>query len=534
MLELKNISKSYNGFPALKSVSLKVHPGQIHGLVGVNGSGKSTLCHILSGQSVIHDTGGFEGELWFENKQRCFISPGQAISAGIGMVHQEFALLSGLNVSENISLAKEKTFHWTRRLLGKDLACIDTFENKVNGAALLRKLGIDLDPELAAGSLPVSVKQFVELARELNRNRLKLLLLDEPTAALGTDDANRLMAAVRTAAQTGMAIIYISHRLEEVVSLCDRVTILRNGKIADSVSGEQSNVKQLSLLMTGTRVEKTKRLPTDTAQVPAVRLSGFKSAKPGDAIKSLDLTIFKGEILGVTSLSGHGRSALGPGLMGIYPSEGKIRLNDRLVRSVQPLEMIRRGFWMVPEDRRTEGLLPDHSVMENMTFAAVQSRKKYLRRTGIPFMHFPDKKRCLAYADFCIKRLDIHCRSAFQKAGELSGGNQQKVCIAAALAMKPQILFVNDPTRGIDVEAKESILKLLIQAHKKQNMTLIVASGELDELKRICDRIAVIYNGRLFDILSPDRDDNDFVLACSGIRPEGSKVAEEREGQLTI
>lgn len=529
MLELKNISKSYGGFPALNSVSLKVAPGEIHGLIGMNGSGKSTLLNILSGQKIIGETGGFKGEIWLENKQRCFTSPGQAILSGIGMVHQEFALFPGLSVSENISLAGEKTFPWSRKLLGDDLALINRPENRANATALLMHMGIDLDPDMSAGLLSVSMKQFVEMAREINRNRLKLLLLDEPTAALGADDVKRLMTAVKGIARNGTAVLYVSHRLEEVIALCDHATVLRNGEAVGCLEAKQANIKSLSRLMVGGNVQKTIRSPVSTGKQPAIQLSAFCVEKPGDPLKGLDLTIFKNEILGVTSLSGHGRTAIGNGFMGIHPSKGSVTLYENPLQKLDPWTMIRKKIWMLPEDRRTDGLLLDHSVMDNMTFTAIHTHKTYVKKTWIPFLNFPDKKKCKAYADTHIKALDIHCRSPFQKVSELSGGNQQKVCIAAALSLQPDILFVNDPTRGVDISAKESILSLLIQAHGVNGLTLIVSSGEIDELKRICDRIAVLYKGRLFDIFSPGRDENDFILACSGISPGKSMNAAVEE-----
>lgn len=523
MLELRNITKAYGAFLALKSVNLKVHPGEIHGLVGMNGSGKSTLLNILSGQRIIHDTGGFSGDLLLENKKRRFASPGQAIRAGIGMVHQEFALIPSLSVSDNICLTGEKTFWLSRKLLGNNLACINRSANKIHSSAILHRMGIDLDPDLNTGSLSMSMKQFVEIAREFNRVKTKLLLLDEPTAVLGTEDALRLMEAVKEIAAKGTAVLYVSHRLEEVVSCCDNVTVLRNGEAVNGFHKKQNrhrHVKILSGLMVGKKFKRTTRPPVKTKNKPVIRLSSFSVEKPGDRIESLDLDIYKGEILGITSLSGHGRTALGAGIMGIYPAGGNIMLHGKPVSAADPLQMIQKNIWMLPEDRREEGLLMDHSIMENMTFAAIQTQKKFIRKTPVPFISFSDRAKCREYAETCIDTLDINCRSVFQKAKELSGGSQQKVCIAGALSMTPDILFVNDPTRGIDIAAKESILGLLINAHKTFGMTLVISSGELDELRRICDRIAVLYQGRLFDVLSPDKSEKEYILACSGIRPE--------------
>ena len=318
-------------------------------------------------------------------------------------------------------------------------------------------------------------------------------------------------------------------------SCCDRITILRNGRVVTSLENnpsgspktEHSQINKdkicaLSHSMVGRTVNKTQRVetqraPKDSAKRPILTLSSFSVEKPGDCLDSLDLDVFPGEILGITSLSGHGRSSMGPGIMGLYPVGGKVWFNQTPVFSFNPSQMIQKKIGMLTEDRRGQGLLLDHSLVENMTFSAIQAKAKFVKKSRLPFLRFPDTKQCLAYANSCQKLLNIDCRSVFQKAFELSGGNQQKVCIANALSMAPTLLFVNDPTRGIDVEAKESILALLIQAQKTHGMTLVVSSGEIDELKRICDRIVVLYQGRMVDVLPPDMTDADYLLACSGI-----------------
>ncbi|MBF0235621.1 MAG: sugar ABC transporter ATP-binding protein [Desulfamplus sp.] len=294
-------------------------------------------------------------------------------------------------------------------------------------------------------------------------------------------------------------------------------------------------------------------------QTPVITTSDFRVDKPGDYLKGLDLTIHKGEIIGITGLSGHGKNALGAGIMGLHPASGRLTLyGEDVILSVpdastsgtltlnehgssyskRSQRMISKNIWLVPEDRSTLGLLMDHSIMDNITFAAIQNKGRFVKKTSalftVPFIDkilsgskmkfissllaFPDTRACIEYSCQCVKELDIKCSSVFQKAGELSGGNQQKVCIAAAITMSPDILFVCEPTRGIDISGKEAILNLLVKAHENLGMTIIVSSGELDELRRICDRIAVIYQGRLFDIFTPDRSEEDFARAFSGLR----------------
>ena len=526
MLSLNSITKHYNGFTALDGVNLEIKPGRIHGLVGLNGSGKTTLMGIVSGQAVIHKTGGFSGVFEFDGKPRCFTRPSQAAAAGIGMVHQEFALIPGMDGTDNISLSRECVKPWTR-LFGKDLALIDRRGNRALARKILDGLCPDLSPDHVCHRLPVAMKQFVEVARELNRSPLKLLLLDEPTAVLGPGDADRLMDAVRQTAQRGVAVLYVSHRLEEVAACCHEVTVLRNGRVAGSLSHNPENLKErsafvsrLSGLVTGKgRSFGGGCAPGRTSdRIPLLEVKNLEVDKAGDRLTHLDLTIFKGEILGITSLSGHGRTALAPGLFGLCPSRGQILFKQRPLARLSPEQMIANRIWMLPEDRREQGILADHSILENMTFAPVQSGRNFIKTGPLPFLKTCDHTGCRAYARQSVKDLSIQCRSIYQKAGELSGGNQQKVCMAHAMAMAPDLLFVGDPTRGIDIAAKESVLTLLSRAREEKGTTLVISSGEVAELKRICDRIAVFYNGKLFEILDPKQDEADFNRACAGQR----------------
>ncbi|MCG8553121.1 MAG: sugar ABC transporter ATP-binding protein [Desulfobacterales bacterium] len=528
MLSLKKITKQYNGFTALDGVDLEIRPGMIHGLVGLNGSGKTTLMDIVSGQAVIHRTGGFSGDFEFDGIRRYFTRPAQAAAAGIGMVHQEFVLIPGMDATDNISLSNECVKTWTRRILGRDLAMIDRRGNRARAETLLDMLCPDLSPDLPCGRLPVAMKQFVEVARELNRNHLKLLLLDEPTAVLGPADADRLLDAVRRIAQKGVAVLYVSHRLEEVAACCHGVTVLRNGRVKGRLPHDPGDLKarkpftaRLSELVAGGRSTSGTFTPGQTGKrTPLLEVKALRVDKAGDNLTRLELTVYKGEILGITSLSGHGRTALAPGLFGLCPAKGTIRFNQKPLTRLSPENMIKNRIWMLPEDRREQGILADHSILDNITFAPVQSGQNFIKTGPLPFMRTWDREGCRAYAGQSVKELAIQCRSIYQNAGELSGGNQQKVCMAHAMAMAPDLLFVGDPTRGIDIAAKASVLTLLSRTREENGTTLVVSSGEVNELKQICDRIAVLYNGQLFEILDPDRDEADFNRSCAGQRAD--------------
>jgi simple sugar transport system ATP-binding protein len=601
VFQLKNISKVYGKHYALKNINLTIHSGEIHGLAGVNGSGKSTLLNILSGQPIIQETGGFSGEIIFKdqspvksqtpaNKSKAvnqneivlnLSSPKEANFMGIGMVHQEFVLFSTLTISENITLTREKVIPLTQKLFGKNLACIDEKANNQAASSILESIGILISEDMVTGTLSVSTRQFVEIAREMSRKDLTLLLLDEPTAVLNKSESDRLMKAVRKIADRGVAILYISHRIEELISLCDKITVLRGGEVIKTLTKEDTKdcrkkdgikhnanianydatLKKISHLMVGGGVVRTQRLfqnkaerlfdnsnsqPEKNHSQPIIITSDFTVDKAGDQIKGLNLTIYKGEIFGITGLSGHGRNALGAGIMGLHHISGQLTLygqnlnlshlahskkinqadsvNQEIVR-----DMIQKNIWLVPEDRRNLGLLMDHSIMENITFAAIYNKKMFINYNGfcnskllsriIPeFLRFPNRAACCEHAQKFVDELDIKCSSINQKVGELSGGNQQKVCIAAALTMQPDILFISEPTRGIDIAGKEAILNLLLKAHENLGMTIIVSSGELEELKRICDRVAVVYEGKLFDVFTPDTSDEEFALAFSGLR----------------
>ncbi|MBF0230203.1 MAG: sugar ABC transporter ATP-binding protein [Desulfamplus sp.] len=573
MFQLKNINKAYGNHYALKNINLTIHSGEIHGLAGVNGSGKSTLLNILSGQPTIQETGGFSGEIIFKeqppvesqvkaqapanksktvNQKEIFLnlsSPKEANSMGIGMVHQEFALFSTLTVSENITLTREKVIPFTQKLFGKNLACIDEKANNQTASTILESIGIAISEDMVTGNLSVSTRQFVEIAREMSREDLTLLLLDEPTAVLNKSESDRLMGAVRKIADRGVAILYVSHRIEELISLCDKITVLRGGEVIETVSREDfkkdikedinknavnydAALKKISRLMVGSSVVKIRRKSENNnisllnnKNEAAVNTSDFTVDKSGDNLKSLNLTIYKGEIFGITGLSGHGRNALGVGLMGLNPTSGICKIYGKDIEDIRKnrSEDIRRLIWLVPEERRTLGLLMDHSIMDNITFPAIQNKNMFINYNGfsrfIPdFLKFPNRAFCCKHAQKFVDELDIKCSSIHQKVGELSGGNQQKVCIAAALTMQPDILFISEPTRGIDIAGKEAILNLLVKAHENLGMTIIISSGELEELKRICDRIAVLYEGRLFDVFTPDTSDEEFALAFSGLR----------------
>lgn len=516
ILEIKNLNKSYNGIPALKNVSLSVRAGEIHGIVGANGSGKTTLMNILFGNPVIRETGGCQGEILYEGAGINTKKSAEAIRMGIGMVHQEFALIPDMTIAENIKLGREETNKFTDRLFGKKFSFIDRKRNDENAALVLKKLGIHVDVGVKIINLTTNTRQFVEIAREINRADLKLLLLDEPTAVLSKDDSLRLLEAIKEMSRGGLGILFVSHRLEEIQHFCDRVTVLRDGEVVSRYGKGEVSTNKLARDMIGHKVSKAMAEKRSIHPRPLLCFQQYSVEMPGEEIRGMDLDVYEGEILGLTGLSGHGKLALGYGLMGMYPASGEVFYEGKKIDRMDAKANILKGMYVLPDDRQTLGILQDHSLADNIIFTGNQVKDLFSRNFGPPFLGFVDQKKANDHIHRLVDDFQIRCASVRQKIKELSGGNQQKVCIARALTVNPRLLFVAEPTRGIDISAKEKILKMLIEINRSCHTTIVIASSELDELKRVCDRIAIMVEGKIFKILHPGSSDVEFGLALAG------------------
>ncbi|MFZ5967974.1 MAG: sugar ABC transporter ATP-binding protein [Bacillota bacterium] len=517
VLEMKNIQKEYFGNKVLKGVGLTVRPGEIHALLGENGAGKSTLMNILFGMPVIHSTGGFSGEVVFDGKPVSLKSPREAMELGIGMVHQEFMLIPGFTVTENIKLNREITKHnLVSKMLGPVLKSLDMKEMGKDAKTALDTLGIDIDEWATVAGLPVGYMQFVEIAREIDKSNVKLLVFDEPTAVLTESEAETLLAAMRKIADSGIAILFITHRLDEVMSVADNITILRDGELVAALKKENTNVMELAELMVGRKIEKIgdgKNLKAASEEI-IMRIKNLCVAMPGEEVKGIDLEIQKGEIIGLGGLAGQGKIGVANGVMGLYPATGEVILNDKKIELNDPRGALNSGLAFVSEDRRGVGLLLDTSIELNIVTTAMQIKKQFLNK--LAFFDQSDSKAIREHALKMIEDLDIRCRGPQQITRRLSGGNQQKVCIARALTMEPKVLFVSEPTRGIDIGAKKLVLDLLVKLNRELGMTIVMTSSELGELRSICDRIAIITEGKVEGILTPDASDADFGLMMAG------------------
>lgn len=518
VLKLVNVSKSFGNYHALKSVSLEVNPGEIHGLVGENGAGKSTLLGVLFGNSNITTTGGYSGEVLVGGKKVVLKSPSQAVRLGIGMVHQEFALIPHMTVMENINIGREHIFPLSRRFLGESLACIDWRKNQQEAEKVLKRLGMRVDPRLKAIELSVNFRQFIEIAREIKKDNLKILVMDEPTSALTEEETKIFFSVIQEIAARGTAIVFVSHRLDEITALCHKVTVLRDGQVVAVYARDQFDIQAIALDMVGKDVIKTIRGQKYRSNIGKVlmKLENFSVGMPGETIRGVDLEIKQGEILGLAGLSGHGKLALGNGVMGVYPSSGSVCMNKEEINPPDTRGTINKGIFYLPDDRRYSGLLLDHSILENIVFSCIHLKGLFLKPFFIKSLSLMDNKRARGFAESMVGRLDIRCRGIDQKVKYLSGGNQQKVCLARALSMDPRLLFISEPTRGIDVGAKEIILETILGINQDMGTTIVLASSELGELKRVCDRIAIFYEGHLSNIFSPEKDEVDFALAFSG------------------
>ena len=527
ILRLKGIGKSFYGNRVLADVSFDVGAGEIIGLVGENGAGKSTLMKILFGMPVISETGGFEGSIVFNGREARFRSPFDALDAGIGMVHQEFSLIPGFTTTENILLNRESLNNSVLvDIFGPRISALDraTMENRAKQA--IDKLGVKLDPKMRINEMPVGHKQFTEIARELCRENVKLIVLDEPTAVLTESEAEVLLASLRLLASEGIAIIFISHRLREVVELCDRVVVLRDGHKIEDFPAKGSSTKQIASLMVGRSVEAQARIDAEAAVRAAqgeadaretiLSVENLWVDMPGETVRNVSLAVKKGEIFGIGGLAGQGKLGIPNGIMGLAPAGGSVSLNGAPVELNAPRAALERNMAFVSEDRRGVGLLLDEGIDWNIAFTAMQVQNKFLKPILGGLFQWRSDAAMTRLAEEYIKLLEIKCTGPGQRAGNLSGGNQQKVCLAKAFALRPDVLFVSEPTRGIDIGAKHLVLDTLKKYNREYGTTIVMVSSELEELRSVCDRIAIVYEGRIEGILPHSAPIEDFGILMAG------------------
>ena len=500
---MRNIKKDFFGNQVLTDINLTLTEGEVLGLCGENGAGKSTLMKILFGMDVIRETGGYEGEILLNGKPVRFATPFDALAAGIGMVHQEFSLIPGFTATENILLNREpKKRNVISEVFGDRLDTLDYNEMTGRAEAAIDKMGFKIDKGMRINEMPVGHKQFTEIARELSKDNLKLLILDEPTAVLTEKEADALLSSIRSMSEKGIAVIFITHRLHEILSVCDKVVVMRDGFVVSDVPAAKTSVSEISKWMVGRSVENTGSVDIrDTsASKTMMSIRNLWVDMPGETVRNVTLDIKEGEILGIGGLAGQGKLGIPNGIMGLYEAGGTVELDGKPIPLNSPRKCLDASLAFVSEDRRGVGLLLDETLEWNVAFPAMQVQNKFLKHYLGGLVKWRDEKAIREVTDRYIDELAIKCTGSKQKARELSGGNQQKICLAKAFALEPKFLFVSEPTRGIDIGAKALVLEALKKFNRESGVTVVMISSELEELRQICDRIAIVSGGRIAGI----------------------------------
>jgi simple sugar transport system ATP-binding protein len=526
LLKIKNVSKSFSDNQVLKNINFEVKKGEIHALIGENGAGKSTLMNILFGMPVIHSTGGYEGSIEINGKPTKIMSAYDAMNNGIGMVHQEFMLIPAFTITENIKINREITQPTViSKILSKRLEDLDYNAMNADARKALDTLDMGIEEYVRVGGLSVGHMQFIEIAREIDKTGVQILVFDEPTAVLTETETVHLLNAIRRLAAKGIGIIFISHRLDEIISVADRVTVLRDGEHVATKHVKDTNVMEIAELMIGRALNTVRPIPQKREISDDVVLSirDLVVMMPGEEVKNVGLEVKRGEIVGIGGLAGQGKLGIANGLMGVYPATGKVVFNGRQMPLNNAKEAINSGIGFLSEDRKGVGLLLDGSIELNTVFTAMQNKNDFLIDLGI--VKYQQDRKIREHTKKMIRDLDIRCTSSSQLVGSLSGGNQQKVCVARVLTQDPSLLLVSEPTRGIDIGAKKLILDLLLKLNQEQGMTIVMTSSELAELRSICDKIYIVCEGKIAGMLLPDASDAAFGLMMSG-----SRTVEDKEG----
>jgi len=480
----KNIGKRFGGIVALRDVTLELRGSEVHALLGDNGAGKSTLMKILSGVYPAYD-----GELEMDGRSVSFASVRQAEAAGIAIIHQELNLVPELSVADNIFLGREPRL---ARMI------IDRKESKRAACALLARLGIELDPSARVGALRVGEQQLVEIAKALSLDA-RVLIMDEPTSALSPAECERLFQIIRQLAHDGVSIVYISHRLDEVMRLADRVTVLRDGRhVLTHPIGELTQDRIVAAMVGRELLTSDYEARSVTGRtVLSVRdLKLFRPQGAGlrEVLHGVSFDLAAGEVLGIGGLLGAGRTEILESLFGASDGlvSGEIQIDNRVADIRAPADARRHGLALVTEDRKAKGLHLEASITDNVALPLVARLARFCLRA---FQAERDK------AKRAVSALGIRCSGIDQPVGRLSGGNQQKVVIGKWLATKPCVLLLDEPTRGIDVGAKREIYDLIFRLAREDGLAIIVVSSEMPELLLLSDRILVMSEGRQRGVL---------------------------------
>lgn len=485
IVEMDYVNKSFPGVKALDDVCFNLKAGEILALLGENGAGKSTLMKVLSGiytrdKGVIKIFGQEMGDL----------TPKSARELGIAIIHQELNMCSHLTVAENIFLGREKA----------SSGMLQQKEMNEEAKKILERLNIDIDPTVVVGDLAVSKQQMVEIAKAIS-TKSKILIMDEPTSALTSKEINHLFEIINKLKSEGCGIVYISHRLEELKYIVDRVTIMRDGKYITSMNFKDTNMDEIIANMVGHEIkEKYPRISCNRGE----KIFEVKNLNAGRMVRNINFNLYAGEIVGIAGLMGAGRTEMTRAIFGVDPKEtGEIILDGMSIKINRPMDAIKAGIVLVPEDRKRDGLCVNLSVRENI---ALPNMDMLCNRFGVT-----DRKKETETTKKAIQDLSIRLPNPEVDANNLSGGNQQKVVVAKWLARNSRIVIFDEPTRGIDVAAKVEIYNLMNEL-KAQGIGVIFVSSEMTEIMGISDRILVMCDGKITGELKIEEASQDVIL----------------------
>jgi ribose transport system ATP-binding protein len=491
IIELQEISKGFPGVQALDRVSLCAWPGEIHAVIGENGAGKSTLMNILAGELQPD-----HGRILYQGQERTIPSPFVSQHLGISVVYQELALCPNLTVAENISLGTA-----TQQ---SGLRLLDRRQFRKTARAALERLGMGhLDLNAPVNRLTVAEQQIVEIAKAISVD-VKVLILDEPNSALTSDETNHLFRVLRQLRDEGVAILYVSHRLEEVLALAERITVLRDGRLVETITAQDATVDRLIASMVGRAVDNLYRRTGPPTVRPAVALAVRDLASP-PLLRGVSFDLHAGEVLGVAGLPSAGKEELVDCCFGLRPYSGEIEIKGKPVSVRAPHAAIAEGMALIPADRRGAGALLVMQVQENV----VASNLGRVSTRG-----FINRPAVRAAAERSVRDLDIKVAGLTQRMATLSGGNQQKAILARGLFSEASVLVLHEPTRGIDVGAKAEIYAIL-RALAEAGAAVLIVSSELPELIGQCDRIVVLYGGRITGHFTQATATEEAILACA-------------------
>ena len=488
LLRADSIRKSFDGVRALKSASLTLLAGEVHALIGENGAGKSTLTKVITG-AILADGGVLEidGENVLHN------SPGVARELGVAAIYQQPSLFPHLTVAENIALALEG---------GSGAWRVNWRSRRVRAAELIGSLGATIDPMRLASSLSMAEQQIVEIAKALGAEA-KILIMDEPTALLSDREVEPLFELVRKLRRAGVGIIYISHRLEEIGAIADRITVMRDGETIACRDAKTVDRAELIQLMVGRSVAAV--FPKREVAIGEVVLEVRDLSYPPAGLRGISFSVRRGEIFGLAGLVGSGRTELARTLFGLTPCGAGVVVRGEAVRIDSPADAIRLGIGYVPEDRRQHGVILEMAIAKNISLANLAA----VSRWGLI-----DAGKEAELAAGYVSRLRIKAASVMSLAGTLSGGNQQKVALARWLAIEPAILILDEPTQGVDVGSKAEIHEFIVQL-AEQGVAIVLISSELPEILGMCDRVGVFHAGTLAGVLSREEATQERIVSLA-------------------